>query len=822
MNNLRLLFKRGKKEGTDEPHFSLITASTTMGSPSHSQQEVNPQSQEQGEEELAEELPQTLDSVKPTVQSDATKSPRADPDHEVILDQREEEEAADEDQENSGMLSSAFSAPSIGSNVSHLTMTPSPCPPTKRGNKGKRVHTKKQKAIDKKVQTLLEKLNPIPFIPSKILDFAKHEKLLKRLGLWDFVHIEFDRDIRVDLIAQLVINYDNKRYSSSVNGSRIQVTKAELAKAFNFKSKVPKVPVKKDNSYNVVVDGVDLDEEAFSEESITFLEDFVSNWVLLHEDAWIMPSQVLTWTKAIKDGHPEKVDWVTLFWSMIREELKKGEQLVDCYYVSHLQYLIKSQKKELFWRDEAEVGSRDEPERVDLGDEPERVDLGDDPEKVDFGDEPEKVDLSEEVKEEDGGANEDNVKTGSGCEVPEEEDGKFPGPNVELTLGQDAGEEEMRDANMVDIEDAKEDAEEQDHENSHWLLDGKNNAGQHFMQRCSVEESKGLDSLQEGKEEGHQMEVEDEEGEEADDGFDVVTGEFAVGGEGLTGNFLQAMETTQIAFGSQGQLHDQSSVDLLESRNDLQHMSTGGPSYYIHNGKRAIGHEHEIAHHSLNGSNKRLRTDGPWDHRPLDFGTCMDQMQHLVESARMMYEEKKQVLEDSNLQKQILVNEMQKRDAVIEHLHKTKCEEVQKRDVEIFRLQRELYLMGKLLEEYREALKESDSEFAEYRQRYQLAEEPIYQDAGPGGVMMSTAEIEKQRLQQEEYRNNCLLLEQKAKEIEEAFALQFGEHLDKVTCFDRRLAGLESGFKVLRDLHTKCKVSEMEKIPEAAECPPSE
>ncbi|XP_027172170.1 uncharacterized protein LOC113771811 [Coffea eugenioides] len=843
-----LHFKRRKNTEGRHQFYSLSTTTTSSSSASQTPMCSSPSHLQQPhqEEYQANESPQTLEPINPINQPEPDQeNPHQEKSNLDRLQQQndleqEEEEEDQEDQENPGIILSAFPPPpsSIDVVVADVRM-PSLNPP-KRLNKRKKGKgsLKKQLTIQKKLHTLLENLKPVPFIPSKILDFTKHEKLLKRLGLWDFFHIEFDRNIRSDLIAQLIATYDPKLRCSYVNEFRIAVNRADLARAF-------KLPVKKEKSGNLVAaEGVDLDFEALSEESISFIEGFVSNWVLLHEDTWMMPNEVLNWTKAIKDGHPEKVDWAGLFWFMVEKELLKGEQLVDCYYASHLQYLIKSQREEVMVREpregqdmvdldteeEEEVLVREEQDKVELdgkedvvAKEQDRVEL--DVEKVVLMAEQDMVELNPVVKKEgDGGNDVGDVTKGDLSEVPEQENDVLVGPNIELTLGQDVGEkEDVKVADVMDVEERREDEEQQDEEQQEkeqehrqWLLHGRNNVGEHFMQPCNMEDASGFDSLEERQEEGDELEGEREEEEEdgeeeEEDGFDVGPHDDTLEGDGLTGNFLQAMETTQITYGSQGHLHDDSSVDLVADRNDLQHMAAGGPSFYGNTGKRELDHDHEVSHQPLNGSNKRLRIDGPWDNKPLDFGTCMDQMQQLMGRARLMYQEKVQAQEQASFNQQILLNEVQKRDSMIEHLHKSKCEEIQKRDAEIYRLQRELYLMGNILEDYRKALKQTNKAFAEYRLKCQLPEEPIYKDAGLGGVVLTTAEIEKQRLkEEEEYRLACLILEQKAKAAEEGYAFQFGEYLNKVVWLDKRLADLEKGVEELRDYHSKAKVSETE------------
>ena len=200
------------------------------------------------------------------------------------------------------------------------------------GPKRKKTATKRraqEKKAQKKLEILTEILRPIPFVPNKTLDFSSHEKLLKRVDLWDFIHLEFDGNVRGDLIAQLIATYNSQSRCSYVNGCRIGVNRADLARAL-------KLSVKKDKDSIVEI------EE--SKESIGFLEEFVSNWVLLQEDTWMMPVEVLNWTKMIKEGHFEKVDWAGLIWFMVEKELMAAPKLGNCYYASHMQCLIKFQK----------------------------------------------------------------------------------------------------------------------------------------------------------------------------------------------------------------------------------------------------------------------------------------------------------------------------------------------------------------------------------------------------------------------------------------------------------------------------------------------
>ncbi|THG11724.1 uncharacterized protein LOC114277975 [Camellia sinensis] len=712
-------------------------------------------------------------------------------------DQHHHQEPDDQHAEQSGMSSLSPPPPLIPlvTDLHDLNPPPLTSPttnnPPRRPNKRKKGYKKKQQAIEKKLQTLTSNLKPIPFVPSKTLDFDKHEKLLKRLGLWDFVHIEFDRNIRVDLISQLIATYDSRLRCSYVNEFRIMVNRADLARAF-------KLPVKKDKGNASALlssssEAVDLDSEVLSDESVAFIEDFLSNWVLLHEDMWMMPSEVLNWTRAIKDGHPEKVDWAGLIWFMVEKELNQGQQLEDCYYASHLQYLMKSQREEVFCIEpkvEVEAGVEVEVE-AEAGAEVE-------------------VEVEEVKEDEDDGG---EVKMGAsdefqGHDESQDNNAMVEEPNVELTLGQDIVEkEEVLEGDMMDVEESKEE------EQGQWLLDGKNSVGDHFLQRCNIEADTDMNGDEERQPEEEVVEEDEEDNEEEeemeDEGFNLMSKGSTLEGNVLTGNLLQGMETTQIPFGLPEQLHDQSNMELLASRTEPRSTS-GGLSIFGNGSKREIGHEHDISHETLNDNinNKRLRTDGQWSPKSSDFEMCMDQMQHWMGKARIMYQAKEQACDESNMNHQFLLSELQRREHVIEHLHKTKQEELHRKDGEIYRLERELYVMGNLLEGYRKALKETHKTFSEYRQQCQLPEEPLYKDAGPGGVVLSTMELEKQRLKQEEEdRLTRIIIEQKIKEFEEEFVSKLEESLNKVQRLDKQLMDFENEVKLLKELSAKRKVS---------------
>jgi hypothetical protein len=626
-------------------------------------------------------------------------------------------------------------------NEEQFCKSPSPSPFTlntyRRTNirRRKLVHAKKQQAIDKKVQALLKNFNPIPFNSSKPYQYEKHEKLLKRLGLWDFINISFDQELRVDLLAQLIASHQKKR-GSLVNGYRVNLDRPSLARAL-------KLPIKKEKANNL--EEVDLDSEYLSEDAVMFLGEFLSEWVVLHDEAWTVPDEFTTSMRAIKDSHPEKVDWARLFWMMVEKELSQGLKLTNCYYASHLQQLIKSQKEDV------------------LMEEP-------------------KMEIKvEEVKEEDDIV-ENKLETSDNLKIEtvNESDGRDQ-PSFELTLGQDSVEdkEEVKEDEQMDVDESKEELGQLG-QPGQWLFDGKNGMGQHFMQPCQIEE-------------GRKMEEEEEEEDIMEDGFHIDPDENGSDpvGDGLTGNLLQGMEESHMPFDF--------SSELIPSRSET-HTIVGGPSIF---GKREMDHNNGI------NSNKRMRNDGMWDQELSDPAMCMAQIQHYAEKARSMFESKEQEYQQANMNQGIMLNQYQERNAYIEHMYKAKCEELQKKDAEMYRLERELYIMGNLLEGYRKALKETDKAFTEYRQKFQLPEESVYKDAGPGGVVLGPIELEMERVKKaEEDRLNKLIIEQKLKEFEEGCVGDFDLKQDRIKAMEEKLSGLENKVKQMKESHMKKKKKE--------------
>ncbi|KAE9592986.1 hypothetical protein Lal_00028972 [Lupinus albus] len=648
---------------------------------------------------------------------------------------------------------------------------------SRRGPKRKKLGSKRnaqERQLHKKLKVLVETLKPTPFVPSKALDFESHKMLLQRLGLWDFVHIEFDTVIREDLVAQLIAGYGQSTRCSYVNGCRINVSRADLARAL----KLPvKLPAKKTAA------SVELAE------SIAFIEELVYTWMLLHDDMYVMTDDILAYLIVIKEGHFEKVDWAGLVWNMLEKELKE-EKLVNCYYASHLQQLIKIQHMELLEEAphvvvvEEEAKGKGEGEEVGVKDEEEEDEDDDD-------DVREEVDHSGDVKM--GGVDE--------IWVHELEENK-----IELSLGHDNVEiaevekeqEQVGVDQIMDFDPAKE-------EHGMWLLDQKNNVGEPFLLPCHTSNVMdcGEIKVDEGEEGQEEEEEEDAEDNQHEDGFHLLP--HCIPMEGMpSGSLIQAMDAAQLPFGSGIDLRDNHVGHFNSSRDDCQMIA--GSSLFGNGPKRDIGIDNHNSHHSLNSSNKRLRSDSPWNSKPVDMEMCFENMEHLMGKARMLYAAKEQACIESTNNQQILINELQSRDNMIGHLHKVKMDDSHK----IYRLEKELYMMTSLVEGYRKVLKETQKAFAEYRASCSQVDEPLYKDVpGSGGLVLSVKEFEKECLRKEEEEKMVMRdYEKKFRDIEGAWISKLEGYLSSVQSMSNRLLVIGDKVKLLNEVISKRKVAD--------------
>ena len=498
-------------------------------------------------------------------------------------------------------------------------------------------------------------------------------------------------------------------------------------------------------------------------ESVEFVEGFLWNWVVLHDDdecVMVMPSEVLECGRLIREGCLEKVDWAGLVWSMVEREMRKSG-LVKCYYASHLQLLIKVQHEELLREVPLVVVEDDEFEEHNI-----ELSLG----KGSFG----KVELQRE-------------------EVGEEQELDFDEYMEEPVVGPKDNvmqRNEVEGVEKLDFDEYKEET----------VFGLKGNVGEPLLRKCNANVN-GLDCGEEEDEEGEQ---EEEEEEEVEDEHEVIPLE---GMSSESGDIDHAMQAVQMPFSSGTDLNDNSAEDFISSQDDLQMIS--GPSFFVNGHERDIGLDYHNTLHSLNGSNKRLRIDNKFNAEPVDFDFCMEQIQHWMGKARVMYETKSRSCEDSTMNEQLLLNELQNRDNMIEHLRKAMLDESQKGQMNVYRLEKELFMVAELMECYRKALRETRKAFDEYRKQFPQADEPFYKDVpGSGGLVLSVVELENERLkQQEEERMKRLAIEKSLRDFEGGWIGKLEVHLSRIQSLGNRLLSVEDQIKLLHERNVKLKLS---------------
>lgn len=842
----------------------------------------NPNPSSESEDPSHTHQPQTPETLNPPAQIpvDLQEQPNESQDQReetLIVTDDLEQEQDDAEEEQEGMSLTLSPRPQSSISDTHSALESKGGYPSvssaRRGPKRKkgmaRLSKKSKVALEKKLQTLKQNFNPIPFVPGKALDFSRHEENLKHLGLWEFAQIEFDRSLRVDLLAKLIVNYTPKQRFFYVDDCRIGVNRAELGRAL-------KLPMKKSAG--------DCDGEEFPAEFLSFLNEFVSNWMLLHEDSWITPSEVVNWLNMIKDGHPEKVDWAGLVWFMVEKELAQGLNLNDCYYASHLQLLMKMQKEELFREnpkvdltveddedgdvkmldsEEFSLGGQKLVEQnvevshgedcvevshgqdcvapLDVGGDANEVEKVDDTEKVEEVGNADKVEKVEDVDrvENVGGAqivasvNEvcmaENVESAECVQNVVNADKHVQNVDIadELVQNADVAGEHVKNVDVIDdcvenvdtvdehveVFDNNENVEDESNmmdysfckgqEQGNWLLEGKNDGGQHFLQRCNVGDAKLSieDSRQDGV--GKGIKHEDVEDDGHVEGFRIMQkGPL----DGISqANLMHAFEVGQLQYPS-SDLGGQTSLELMSSRVE-NNVMLGGPSMFNHVGKREIDHEDDIGHHAFNDGHKKMRIDGQWGHKSSEFDMVMDQILHMVGKAKMVHEaEKEEAYEQGSVNQQFIAHEMARKDNEIMQLRCKLDEQERRHQAQIHRLDRELYLMNSVITGYRKALKDSQRQFAEYRKRCGIHDEPVYKDAGSGGVVKSIMELERERLKQEQERKIiCYYLEEEYKKQMKDYELKWQELFDKVRSLDARLLTAAGEVEVVKEWIVKRK-----------------
>ncbi|XP_076948830.1 uncharacterized protein LOC143621203 [Bidens hawaiensis] len=696
-----------------------------------------------------------------------------------------------------------------------------------RNTTNKRRKTYKRRKPSKKIIHLTDSLNPIPFVPPKTLDLDKHQDVLKKVGLFEFSRIDFDFDrvrvLKTDLIVQLIGNYDPKRRCSYVNDMRVGVNRADLARAL-------KLPPARQDRDRAAVEEVDLDSEVFSYESIEFLEEFVHKWIVLRDEPRVVSGEMVGWARCIRDGHPEKMDVASLIWSRVEKELSLGDKLVDCYYASHLLCLIRSQKPDFFIDEEEKEEECNLETEVEEPAALEEVTITDQHTKDDetMAD----ADLDEQVDCNDVSGDHflQPCRNSSLVNVEQVEDEHVEEVKVLEVEDEHIEEVKVEEVEHEHIEEVKVEEVEEEHieevkveevEHEHIEEVKVEEVEEEHIEEVKVEEVEHehieedkVEEVEEVEEERNIEQVDDDDvddeeeeehegGERMDEGFDMEANDDSFDRDGLTtDNFLQGVETSHNPYNS----HGMSSMDLF------------GCSFYNNGGKRVMEPEEEEDIQMQNGiqNSKRIKTEEiTWDQKQndIDIGFCFDQIQQLMQKAKMIHESKERSYENVQYSQQIAVDQLQERLHILEMMIKSKDEELAKKHNEVFRLERELYLMSDLVSGYRKALIDTRSKFSDYRKRAQLKEEPLYRDAGPGGLVLSVREIERQRLKQEEEMMKIQIV---AKNFEEECVYRLQMHSNRLSPMFDKLVVIENEVHMLKELSAKAKEAQVEPSAELA------
>ncbi|XP_072960110.1 uncharacterized protein [Typha angustifolia] len=630
------------------------------------------------------------------------------------------------------------------------------------GKRKKPLSEKQRAAAQQKLSLLKENLRPVPFAHASSPDLSKHEALFRTLGLWEFAHLHLDQEIHSDLVAQLIAFYDPPNRRSFVNDLRISVSRADLARALGL-------PVKKEKVGESAGD-VQRQELFASEESAAAILEFMSGFMLFQfqDDACILPTEVVAATQMVKEGQPHKVDWAGLMWGFVEKELLEVPKSGVCYYASHLQRLIKFQQLGLFEQAEAKLEPVPEAENsVEVAVEEEEDDM------------------------DDGDARSKNLEDLHDVGVENHEPG--------LSLGLSAH------ANVVDgFKECKEGEEMQ------WrLVEEKNGDIDHCFRRCSSSGfgSMEFENLSKGDVEGRE--------EERLDGFSAKMDSL----ERLTStDLLQAMETVHVSYTAPENVRDPSSREFLAMGGDThKNMSVDpgpdGSFFFGNDGKREIGEiddedEGGFHHHfHPNSQSKRMRTGANWEYaQPSDFDACIEQMQCSLGKAKMLFVEKEQACMNAQMELQYLNGVLHQKDQIIHSLEKARMEEQQKWQMELCRFEHELNVMAQLVVGYKKALKQTQISFSDYRKKFPQGDEPLYSDvAGGGGLVLSTKELERERLEKEE-KVRCLVVEM-IDEFQKEWLAKLEDYVSCLAVLEKKLTDLDGEIELLKESFLKFSAS---------------
>ncbi|KAL8136733.1 hypothetical protein V2J09_002734 [Rumex salicifolius] len=851
---------------------------TLTNSPKSSeQQQQNPPIQNPSSDTVQIPLPQA---------ADPPNSEAGNPDHD--LQQPEPEDPGDQE----GMMLSPSHTPLISdANVDEERLSSPPSRSSRRPphpRRGKRNLGKKKLAgLEKKSQALAKTMKSVPFVPSKALDFSKHEESLRKLGLWDFAHLEFDRKHLIksqkedllkekspDEVEEIMVLKDDDEDEGDVK----MVECDEVSHGGEPEMNLENVPATVEEGIGSAQSDVKMAENVDSVVEMGSVGDAgnvdslgsgdgtrttdLAVLVEIEKTSGDQGENLMVTGDQVESPNSTgvQVDSPKITTNQVENPKITSDQvetpttfgdslntIVDHVYVENLETAVdRVENLETAAVDHVENLKPTAVDHVEILEtvavdyiksletaavdhmknlEPAVVDRVEnlEPAAADYvehleitGDHVENMgstgDLAENLKSagdhvENLGSTGDPVENLKPVAADHVEYLEVPGEHVEdteptndvedMNIDGDHVEDKkdavnvMEDITEADIVIPDDDAEIQEtgcnelidfevckvDEHDPWDLSSKEvSEQQHFLQHCTMSEPKLHEQQRHQENDSHHL------AEELDD--DDPEDDEPVQGFGLSSGHL--MDSSQIGY---------SAFD--------SHVMLGGPSSIFGNSsKRELDLDPEIPTHSLNETHKRMRTEGSsWDKNPPEVDFCLDQMQQWMEKSKLAYITSQQT---TMTQQQMLFNEIGSKDHLIQQLKMNNDELQRRRQAEISRYENELYAMNSIIDGYRKALKSIQQAFAEYRKRLPLPAEPLYKDAGEGGVVKSVAELAREQLRQEEKERAARIMVER---FEKEWEMKFERYLDETEKFGARVCEIVKGVELLRGSIGKRKAS---------------
>jgi len=327
-------------------------------------------------------------------------------------------------------------------------------------------------------------------------------------------------------------------------------------------------------------------------------------------------------------------------------------------------------------------------------------------------------------------------------------------------------------------------------EEGDWVNDGKDQSFEHCLRRCNSNDVRGMEFENVCK--GEQVERDDE---------------FANLERLTPTGLLHAMDEARVSYSPRMNSLDQNTGDFVSMgvedvhKNELVDPAPGGSFFFENNGKRHIDNvdidDDDIGRFHQSNQQKRMRCGGLWEEQPPSgFDSYMEQIQYTMRKAKMLYAEKEQACVDDHLQLQYLNEMLEQKDQIIRTLEKTQVEEHQKWQHNLCQYEQELNILAKLVVGYKKALKETQSKFEEYRKKCPQGDKPLYKDVpGAGGLVLTSKEVERLRLQKEE--EMCQIAEEMFNAFQCDWFVKFQECHEEVMRLFTRLEDLDGEVKLI-------------------------